>query len=185
MLIIACKLHSNTQTSELKNAACPGILLDNKVPTTNEICFDIFLLFTAQLYPRLNTYYQESLVLQTSEGQSCYLCCWETLTSRSRSFLWATSPRNLIWDCQNLPQGSSSLTKITYHTLMKTLFWRYRLILPLYFNPKWINTLYLYLSLVCTKQTKLTSTCLLNYMAENKTPLSRQRKFFIPADIRY
>lgn len=75
MLIIACKLHSNTQTSELKNAACPGILLDNKVPTTNEICFDIFLLFTAQLYPRLNTYYQESLVLQTSEGQSCYLCC--------------------------------------------------------------------------------------------------------------
>lgn len=53
----------------MKNTACPGILLENKVHSKMEICFPIFMLFTAPIIPQIK-HLLESLVLQISDVQN-------------------------------------------------------------------------------------------------------------------
>lgn len=102
------------------------------------------------------------------------------------SFFWASNSRNLICNYQENPQGSSSLTKVAYSTLIKTLFCKQGFIQPLYSNLRMNKQvlIYQYLSLACINQTELMHTFLLkNHMAQSKTLLSRQR--IIPINIKH
>lgn len=137
---IAHKLHSNIQTSELKNTACPGILLlKNKVHSELR-CFAVFILFTAPIIPQRKHIAPKGTGATDLRHTKQYFCCSDILVPRAAgSFYWASSSRNPICNGQRFPQGSSSLTKTIYGTLIKRLFWRQRLILPLYTDVKWIS----------------------------------------------
>lgn len=184
---IAHKLLSNIQTSELKNTACPGILLLENSDLKNEICFARFILFTALIITQIKHVLQRVIgATDLRHTKDCFSCS-EILTPQSCRVI-LLSQRFQKPDLQ-LPKKSPGLQfthkDCTQHSYQDTVLQAGVYSTTLFQSE--VNKqvlIYLYLSPVCINQTEPTCTFLLkNYMAQSKTLLSRQR--IIPTDIKY